>query len=286
MLAHFPNEEASLSLGGRRWSRGGYSCLGHEPTTDRKLLRPECAGLRPPIEWSGRRLDSWRLPEFVRARVAAGIRILDFGAGTGTDAAWYVQQGHRVLAFDNSEGMLTELRRKCSDEIQRRRIEVWSGSYESFLADVDAHGAVQAVTANFAVVNLLPDPGAWFAALRRTLPVGDPVLISIYNALHPSELKRPRFWLSAARRAFEPGIPFWEAESAHFRYWPWSIAKLAKGFRVVSMTGPGSLSQFIPGPGDWRRPHSLGERVEQRIWQKPPWNHFGRFVFLELRKCP
>jgi len=35
-----------------------------------------------------------------------GWVILDFGCGTGTDAAWYAAHGHRVMAYDVSPGSL------------------------------------------------------------------------------------------------------------------------------------------------------------------------------------
>src|SRR6185436_86417 len=57
---------------------------------------------------------------------AAGptARILDFGCGTGTDAHWYAQRGHNVVAYDISSGMLDQLVAKCANDITNGRIVV------------------------------------------------------------------------------------------------------------------------------------------------------------------
>jgi SAM-dependent methyltransferase len=92
------------------------------PEYDHQLSRPGDVWVRGAFQ------------EFVRARLPLGARLLDFGCGTGIDAAWYAAQGHRVLAFDNSEGMIARLRETCAAAIERQQIEPWLGSYESFEA--------------------------------------------------------------------------------------------------------------------------------------------------------
>ena len=40
----------------------------------------------------------------------SGSTLLDFGCGTGIDALEYAQKGYRVLAYDNSPGMVGGIR--------------------------------------------------------------------------------------------------------------------------------------------------------------------------------
>jgi SAM-dependent methyltransferase len=223
--------------------------------------------------------------EFVRARLSRGMRLLDFGCGTGTDAAWYAAQGYRVLAFDNSEGMIARLRVTCAAAIEGQQVEPWRGSYESFAADLEAHGAIDAVAANFAVINVLPALGPWLAALARRLAPGSGLFLSALNPLSLGEISRPRGFFKALRNALRDGIPFPDAQSPHFRYWPRAIARAAADFRLVSLAGPASLIRYDAGPRDWRHPTTLGERLEQQLYQRALWRHLGRFTFLELRRC-
>jgi SAM-dependent methyltransferase len=252
-------------------SAGYYDRLA--PEYDHQLSRPGDLWVRGAFQ------------EFVRARLTPGARLLDFGCGTGIDAAWYAAQGHRVLAFDNSEGMVARLRVNCSAAIERRQVEPWLGRYESFQADLPAHGRIDAVAANFAVVNLLPALGPWFATLARRLAPGSGVFLSALNPLSLDDISKPRGLFKALRHAFGDGIPFPDAESPHFRYWPSAIARAAAGFRRVSLAGPASLIRYDQGPRDWRHPGSLGERLEQHLYQRALWRHVGRFTFLELRRC-
>ena len=53
--------------------------------------------------------------------------ILDFGCGTGTDAAWYAARGHRVMAYDVSPGMVEVFRERCKNEIESGRITLTVG---------------------------------------------------------------------------------------------------------------------------------------------------------------
>ena len=55
--------------------------------------------------------------ELVRHHVPPGATILDFGCGTGQDAQEYVRLGYRVVAYDNSPGMVAQMRVRCAAEI-------------------------------------------------------------------------------------------------------------------------------------------------------------------------
>jgi SAM-dependent methyltransferase len=252
-------------------SAGYYDRLA--PEYDRQLSRPGDIWVRGAFQ------------EFVRARLGPAARLLDFGCGTGTDAAWYAAQGYRVLAFDNSEGMIARLRATCAAAIQRKQIEPWWGPYQTFGADLGAHGPIDAVAANFAVVNQLPALRPWFASLARRLAPGSGLFLSALNPLRLGELSKPASFLKVLRHALGDGISLPDTQSAQFRYWPRAIVRAAADFRPVSLVGPASLIRYDRGPRDWRQPTTLGERLEQRLYQRAFWRHLGRFTFLELRRC-
>jgi SAM-dependent methyltransferase len=73
---------------------------------------------RPPARWLRQRVR-----DQVARELPVSARILDIGCGTGVDAVWFAQRGHRVLATDTSEKMLDEARRRiesCPCEVAER----------------------------------------------------------------------------------------------------------------------------------------------------------------------
>ncbi|MDE3181039.1 MAG: class I SAM-dependent methyltransferase [Acidobacteriota bacterium] len=120
----------------------------------------------------------------VAERVDPGNLLLDFGCGTGTDALWYAQNGYRVIACDNSAGMIEQLRIKCADQVSRGAIVPYCSDYETFLK-LDLQPRLIAVVSNFAVLSLVSDLPRFFAALAgHVAPYG----YAVVSAL------KPLFW--------------------------------------------------------------------------------------------
>jgi len=88
--------------------------------------------------------------ELVVRHVPTGATLLDFGCGTGIDALAYARHGYRVLAYDNSPGMVEQLRGRCQAEIAAGAVTAYSMSYPAFLENLTTWPAIDAVTANFA----------------------------------------------------------------------------------------------------------------------------------------
>jgi cyclopropane fatty-acyl-phospholipid synthase-like methyltransferase len=70
--------------------------------------------------------------ELVTRNVPAGATVLDFGCGTGLDALAYARSGYRVLAYDNSPGMVAQCQRRCAAEIASGTVTTYSMSYPVF----------------------------------------------------------------------------------------------------------------------------------------------------------
>src|SRR5260370_31678098 len=96
--------------------------------------------------------------DLVARNVASGSTLLDFGCGTGVDAIEYARRGYRVLAYDNSAGMVSELERRCRNEIASGAILPHSAGYSAFLTQWAPVPAPPAVIANLPGLYSVPHP--------------------------------------------------------------------------------------------------------------------------------
>src|SRR5215831_18941231 len=101
----------------------------------------------------------------VFARTSPDASIFDFGAGSGIDAKVYAEHGLRVHAYDSSPDMRDAFSDYCRSYIAAGRIKLLPLPFPELL-EVDRIGetAVDAITANFAVMNLIPDHAPLFKA--------------------------------------------------------------------------------------------------------------------------
>jgi arsenite methyltransferase len=124
-----------------------------------------------------------------------GDRVLDIGAGSGTDtllAAQLVAPAGRVWALDMTPAMLAKLRRNIALS-GLINVEVLEANAESIpLPD----GSIDVVTSN-GVLNLVPDKAKAFAEIFRVLRPGGAVQIADIAVSRPaSENSRsdPKLW--------------------------------------------------------------------------------------------
>jgi SAM-dependent methyltransferase len=185
--------------------------------------------------------DTVRLRESFRQRVSAmagpGTTILDFGCGTGTDAAWYASQGHAVIAYDISEGMLDVLRRSCSAAIAAGRIRSVAGELPALIEQLDGAGPVAAVASNLAVLNHLQDLRPVFQALAPHIVSGGVFLASILNPFYWHSIASGWWWKGMPRSLWTGCITMHGAVTTH-RHYVRSIRRMAgPQFELVSCEG-------------------------------------------------
>ncbi len=76
---------------------------------------------------TGNPMERW-YRDFTRAKVLqymkAGEQVLELNCGTALDAVFFAQQGLKVMATDNSEGMLQQSREKIQQHQLQNQIEV------------------------------------------------------------------------------------------------------------------------------------------------------------------
>jgi SAM-dependent methyltransferase len=196
------------------------------------------------------------LRDAFRARVAllagqAGT-ILDFGAGTGTDAAWYAERGHRVVAYDPSAGMMAALERRCAAEIARCTIVPVLGDVDQFERALGAVAPVDVVAANFAVLNHVRDLGPLLATLGAALRPGGALVACLLNPLHRADLRRPGWWRVLALSLATGRVTATGAVTTH-RHFTWSVRRMAEPtFELVERGRLDGDGGWTTEPTPWR----------------------------------
>lgn len=126
--------------------------------------------------------------------------VFDFGAGPGTDARFYAEQGLRVAAYDIDPGMSAFFAEYCRDLIRDGRIEFHTGSYQEFLARRASYQQrFDLVTANFAPLNLITDLRELFACFAVMTRPGGGVLASALCPYFLGDLRYGWWWRNAHR---------------------------------------------------------------------------------------
>lgn len=216
--------------------------------------------------------------ELVMRETRPGGTILDFGCGTGLDAQEYARSGYHVVAYDNSPGMMKQMRARCAGEIASGLITPYSMPYMQFLEAVRFWPEPDTVSANFAVLNSIPDPGRLFAAIAdRMAPTGC-VVVSILNPSH---------WTKIARSVRHTRILATEPYTTYLHPVD-KVSQSAARFRLAGRANAGAAVRYAPVSSGGGRPvFWRGEgpwRVKELLWRTPLYRLFGQFTFLLFRR--
>ena len=144
-------------------------------------------------------------------------RILDFGAGTGLDAKVYAAAGHRVSVYEPDDAQCAYLARYCREEIAHRVV---------IPSDFPPKEPVDAITADFAVLNLVPDPAALFEAFSQILAKDGFILASLLNPYFPGDM-RYGWWRANLLTLLRGGQYTVGSAPQVTRYGPHRMARLA-----------------------------------------------------------
>ncbi|WP_254422795.1 class I SAM-dependent methyltransferase [Rhodanobacter sp. B05] len=148
----------------------------------------------------------------------AGAAVLDFGAGTGIDAKTYAADGHLTFVHEPSAAMCEYLVQYCRDEITRKTMIAVASPLAC---------KVQAVTANFAVLNHFADHTSLFEELSHVVHHGGFVLASMLNPYYLGDA-RYGWWRANVMNLLRRGHYAIASESRIHRFTPRIVARAAK----------------------------------------------------------
>lgn len=153
--------------------------------------------------------------------------ILDFGCGTGTDAAWYAARGHRVMAYDVSPGMVEVFRERCKNEIESGRITLTVGPLDAMQRALEESGQVAAISANFAVLNHVRELKPVLQRLASHLLPEGALVASVLNPFYRRDMLRAWWWRSALRSPWT-GVIQQDGKVTSYRHFVGVIRKAAE----------------------------------------------------------
>jgi len=222
-----------------------------------------------------------------------GAKILELNAGTGEDAAYFVQHGLRVHATDLADGMVAEIRRKIERENLHGRL---TAQQLSFLDIEQAPGGpFDMVFSNFGGLNCVPL--AYLRTVAEKLPLvlrpGGALVWVLMPPVCPWELAqalRGRFAVAFRRvrghaRAHVEGAYF-----STFYFYPSHVIQLLRpnfvGFRLQALS-VFSPPAFMEGfPTRWPRLFHALTWLDARVSRWPLLNSIGDFFILTGYRVP
>lgn len=233
-----------------------------------------------------------RVREHVLQFIAPRSYILELNAGTGEDAVYFANAGHKIHATDISEGMLDILVKKVSRHKLEHKISTELCSFTE-LENLGNKGPYDLIFSNFAGLNC-----------SREL---DKVLQSFDSLLKPGGIVTlvmlPKFCLwetllvfrgkfkTAFRRLFSRKGANSHIEGKYFKCWYYNpqfiIDSLEKSFSVLKtealcvVVPPSYIEHFAER---YPKVYRFLVNKENLIKEKWPWKLIGDYYIISLRK--
>ena len=211
--------------------------------------------------------------------------LLDFGCGTGTDAAWYARRGFRVLAYDNSQRMIDRAKRNHADLIENDALATYCSDYETFL-EWRPETPVDAVVSNFAVLSHIDELSPLFETFGRQVAPKGCIVVSVLNPLFWKDMIHGWWWKSAWHSWGTGRICVRGGEVTTYRHYPATIIKAASPWFALKLrAGVGTLIRRHKRASEWSTPKTFTERLEKAQWKTFPVRSLGQYMFLVFERC-
>jgi ubiquinone/menaquinone biosynthesis C-methylase UbiE len=233
-----------------------------------------------------------RVRSHVLALLEPASNILELNAGTGEDAIFFAQHGHRVLATDISDGMMRELTRKVQEASLSAAVTNETISY-THLSMLSNKGPFDCIFSNFAGLNCtdkMDQVLREFSTLLKPGGIATLVILPKFCLWETLLLFKGKF-NTASRRFFARKGRRAQVEGVDFRCWYYSPRYIAKQLRdefdVIAVEGLCTLvpPSYIENFADkYPRLFSYLCKWEDRLKRKWPWKHIGDYYIISLRR--
>jgi ubiquinone/menaquinone biosynthesis C-methylase UbiE len=215
--------------------------------------------------------------------------ILELNCGTGLDAVYFAGKGHRVLATDNSPGMLAELEKKVKRFGLEDRIRILRRSFDDL--DLPADERFDHIISNFGGLNCSEDLRKVLSQFAPLLKKDGKVTLVIMPRVSPWELLMAfKGKIATAFRRFKKATPA-SIEGKTFMCYYYSpsyvIKALKKDFRVLTLKGiyitvpPEFYAGFVER---YPKMYRLLSRIDNAVSGYFPFNRCCDHFMITLQK--
>jgi len=233
-----------------------------------------------------------RVMDYLLSRLNPGSNILELNAGTGDDAVFLAQCGHRVHATDISEGMQEKLKDKVAGLGLSFLVTTEICSFTA-LETLHNQGPYDCIFSNFAGLNCSDKLDRVLTSFDSLLKPGGLVVLVM--------LPRFCFWESlllfrgkfktATRRFFSSKGRRANIEGLSFRCWYYSPRVIDRTMRgkyinrelegLCTIVPPSYMEHF---PAKHPGLYSFLCSAENKLCRTWPWNYIGDYYITSFRK--
>ena len=233
-----------------------------------------------------------RVRSHVEAFLKPHSRILELNAGTGEDAIYFAQQGHRVHATDISEGMQAQLKAKVQAMGLEDSISTELCSFNN-LDMLQARGPYDLVFSNFAGLNCTDQLGKVLLSLDSLLkPDGAMTLVILPPfCLWETTLALRGQFKTAFRRLFSRHGRQAHIEGQYFMCWYYKPSYIINTLKIkYELIGVEGLCTIVPPsfyegfPLKRPRLYRWLQKWEARLKSTWPWKNIGDYYIISLKK--
>jgi ubiquinone/menaquinone biosynthesis C-methylase UbiE len=233
-----------------------------------------------------------RVREHVLRYLPPYSSILELNAGTGLDAIYFAQQGHRVHATDIAEGMQGKLREKVVNSGLANKVTTELCSY-TLLEGLQEKGPYDLIFSNFAGLNCTGELDTVLRSFDSLVKPGGQVTLVILPgfSLWEAMLVFKGKFRTAFRRMFSSKGVISHVEGHYFKCWyyppSYVIRTLRDSFDLLSVEGlctivpPSYIEQFAERHPSLYRFLRNKEDQWKGSW---PWKFIGDYYIITLRK--
>ena len=232
----------------------------------------------------------------VRAHVLQYLKpaslILELNSGTGEDAIFLAQSGHKVHATDISTGMQAELKRKVEKSGMGSQISIELCSFTN-LNQLTNKGPYDLIFSNFAGLNCTNELDTVLASFNKLLkPNGIVTLVILPKfCLWEVLLIFKGKFRTAFRRFFSRNGRKAHIEGAWFKCWYYNpsfiIKNLKDQFDLLSIEGLCTITppSYVDGFAE-KHPaaYKFLKQKEYKLKSSWPWKYIGDYYIISLRK--
>ncbi len=233
-----------------------------------------------------------RVRDHVLKFLAPDSTILELNSGTGEDALFFAQNGHKVHATDISAGMQQQLREKMQRNGVASLVSNELCSYTQ-LNQLKNKGPYDLIFSNFAGLNCTDELDkvlTFFPDLVKPNGVITLVILPKFCLWETLLVFKGKF-RTAFRRFFSSNGTKAHIEGTYFKCWYYNpsfiINRLKNQFDVLGLEGLCTIvpPSYIEGFAE-KHPnaYSFLKTKEEKLKFRSPWKYIGDYYIISLRK--